>query len=30
MFHGVNERIPVDGYEFGVRALFDLVVELAL
>ena len=30
MFHGVDERIPVDGYKFGVRALFDLVVALVL
>ena len=30
MFHGHNERIPVDGFHFGVRALFDLVSGLVL
>ncbi len=30
MFHGVDERIPVDGYKFGVKALFELVTELVL
>ncbi|MEE2829462.1 MAG: M20/M25/M40 family metallo-hydrolase [Myxococcota bacterium] len=30
MFHGHNERIPVDGFHFGVRALFDLVTGLVL
>ncbi len=28
MFHGHNERIPVDGFHFGVKALFDLVTRL--
>lgn len=30
MFHGHNERIPVEGFHFGVRALFDLVTTLVL
>ena len=30
MFHGHNERIPVAGFHFGVRALFDLVTTLVL
>jgi acetylornithine deacetylase/succinyl-diaminopimelate desuccinylase-like protein len=30
MFHGVDERIPVEGYKFGVKALFELVTELVL
>lgn len=30
MFHGVDERIPVDGYKFGVKALFELVTALVL
>jgi len=30
MFHGVDERIPVDGYKFGVKALFELVTRLVL
>jgi acetylornithine deacetylase/succinyl-diaminopimelate desuccinylase-like protein len=30
MFHGHNERIPVDGFHFGVRTLFDLVTTLVL
>jgi len=30
MFHGHNERIPVDGFHFGVKALFDLVSGLVL
>ncbi len=29
MFHGDNERIPVAGYQWGVRALLDLVLGLA-
>ena len=29
MFHGDDERIPVEGYKWGTRALFDLVVALA-
>jgi acetylornithine deacetylase/succinyl-diaminopimelate desuccinylase-like protein len=29
MFHGDDERIPVAGYRWGVRALFDLVAGLA-
>jgi len=28
MFHGCNERIPIDGFRFGVRALAELVEEL--
>ena len=28
LFHGVNERIPVDGFKWGVRVLADLVAEL--
>jgi acetylornithine deacetylase/succinyl-diaminopimelate desuccinylase-like protein len=28
MFHGVDERIPVDGFEWGLKALFDLVAGL--
>ena len=30
MFHGHNERIPVEGFHFGVKALFDLVSGLVL
>lgn len=30
MFHGHNERIPVDGFHFGVRTLLDLVATLVL
>ncbi len=30
MFHGHNERIPVAGFHFGVRALFDLITSLVL
>ncbi len=29
MFHGDDERIPVEGFKWGTRALFDLVVALA-
>ncbi len=29
MFHGVDERIPVDGFGWGLKALFDLVTGLA-
>ncbi|XP_019853203.1 PREDICTED: aminoacylase-1-like [Amphimedon queenslandica] len=28
LFHGVNERIPVDGFKWGVRVLADVVAEL--
>ena len=28
MFHGVDERIPVDGFQWGLKALFDLVAGL--
>ncbi|MBI4569216.1 MAG: M20/M25/M40 family metallo-hydrolase [Planctomycetes bacterium] len=28
LFHGDDERIPVEGYRFGVRALFDVVWEM--
>jgi acetylornithine deacetylase/succinyl-diaminopimelate desuccinylase-like protein len=30
MFHGHNERIPVEGFHFGVRTLLDLVTTLVL
>jgi len=30
MFHGHNERIPVEGFHFGVRVLFELVTDLVL
>lgn len=29
LFHGTDERIPVDGYLWGVRALFETVCEIA-
>lgn len=29
LFHGHNERIPVDGFHFGVRALAETVLEFA-
>lgn len=29
MFHGHNERIPVDGFHWGMRVLAELVAELA-
>ncbi|MEM1297428.1 MAG: peptidase dimerization domain-containing protein, partial [Verrucomicrobiota bacterium] len=25
LFHGVDERIPVEGFRFGIQALYDLV-----
>jgi hypothetical protein len=25
MYHGHNERIPVDGFAWGVRVLFEVV-----
>jgi hypothetical protein len=25
MYHGHNERIPVDGFKWGLRVLFDVV-----
>jgi len=25
LFHGANERIPIDGLLFGTRALFELI-----
>eukprot|EP00731_Ephydatia_muelleri_P030112 Em0021g635a len=28
LFHGVNERIPVEGFKWGLRVLFDVVLEL--
>ncbi len=28
MFHGDDERIPVDGFRFGIETLYDLVVRL--
>ena len=28
MFHGVDERIPVDGFQFGVRALIETVARI--
>lgn len=28
LMHGHDERIPVDGFRFGLRVLFDLVVDL--
>ena len=28
MFHGVDERIPVAGFRWGTRVLFELVAEL--
>ncbi len=28
MFHGVDERIPVDGFQFGVRALVETVARI--
>ncbi len=28
MFHGVNERIPVEGFHFGIRVLAELVEEI--
>ena len=27
LFHGVDERIPVSGLEFGVNALLDFLLE---
>jgi len=27
MIHGHNERVPVDGLAFGVRVLYEVVVE---
>ena len=30
MFHGHDERIPVDGFQWGVKVLFDLVADLVL
>lgn len=30
MFHGNDERIPVDGFRWGLRALYDLVAKLVL
>lgn len=30
MFHGNNERIPVDGFHFGIRALFEVVAAMVL
>ncbi len=29
LFHGVNERIPVEGFRFGIQALYDLVTRVA-
>ncbi|MEM7011355.1 MAG: M20/M25/M40 family metallo-hydrolase [Verrucomicrobiota bacterium] len=29
MFHGVDERIPLDGFRFGIDALHDLVTRVA-
>ena len=29
MFHGNDERIPIDGFRWGLRALYDLVQRLA-
>ena len=29
LFHGVDERIPVDGFRFGVRALLEVVARIA-
>jgi len=29
MFHGHNERIPTDGFRFGIETLYDLVLKLA-
>ena len=29
MFHGVDERIPIDGFRFGIDALYDLVERVA-
>ena len=29
LFHGDDERIPVDGYQFGLRMLFDAVARIA-
>ena len=28
LFHGVNERIPVDGFKWGVRVLTEVVMEI--
>ncbi len=28
LMHGHDERIPIDGFEFGLRVLFDLVTDL--
>jgi hypothetical protein len=28
MFHGNDERIPVDGFRWGLRVLFDFVATL--
>ena len=30
MFHGVDERIPVDGFKFGIETLYDLVERVAV
>lgn len=30
MFHGVNERIPVAGFHFGVRTLFEVIAGLVV
>ena len=30
MFHGVDERIPVRGFTWGTRALFELVHALCV
>ena len=30
MFHGNDERIPVEGYKWGTRALFELVARMAV
>lgn len=29
LFHGVDERIPVEGFRFGIETLFDLVERIA-
>ncbi|MFT5469477.1 MAG: acetylornithine deacetylase/succinyl-diaminopimelate desuccinylase-like protein [Verrucomicrobiales bacterium] len=29
MFHGIDERIPVDGFRFGIEALYDLVTRVS-
>ena len=28
LFHGVNERIPVEGFKWGLQVLFDVVLDL--